>query len=93
MYIIYTIRALIHRRLTAQYVSPHTHTHIHNKHLHAFMNVQVEPSAFVIHKTKSWLGATPDGTVGESGLVEIKAPIYQLYGEVPPHYMAQVITA
>ncbi len=51
---------------------------------------QVEPSPFVTHKTKSWLGATPDGTVGESGLVEIKAPVYKLYGDVPAHYMAQV---
>lgn len=44
----------------------------------------------MIHKAKSWLGATPDGLVGDIGLVEFKAPVYALYTGIPAHYMAQV---
>ena len=38
----------------------------------------------------SWLGASPDGLIGEDGLLEIKCPTKRLYSGVPWHYMAQV---
>ncbi len=37
-------------------------------------NVTVEQVAFVVHPTIQDAGASPDGTVGEDGLVEIKCP-------------------
>lgn len=39
-----------------------------------FCNVEVEPASFVPHPTISESGASPDGYVGEDGLVEIKCP-------------------
>jgi len=36
--------------------------------------VQVEQVGFVDHPTIEWSGASPDGLVGEDGLVEIKCP-------------------
>lgn len=42
------------------------------------------------------LGYSPDGLVGDDGLIEVKAPRAKthlttvLAGEVPPHYMAQI---
>lgn len=52
---------------------------------------RVDPLPFRIHSRLCFLGATPDGGVGDSGLVEFKAPVHQLYGDtVPAHYMAQV---
>lgn len=51
---------------------------------------------FVIHPDIDWLGATPDGLVGDDGLLEIKCP-YSLRngGEFKtiieqPHYYAQI---
>jgi putative phage-type endonuclease len=48
------------------------------------------PCDFVVHPQHIWLGATPDGLVGDSGLLEIKCPMHRAHTELPPHYMAQV---
>ena len=48
------------------------------------------PCDFVAHPEHIWLGATPDGVVGEDGLLEIKCPMHKAHEEVPLHYMAQV---
>lgn len=60
---------------------------------------KVEAATFVVHPTLDWLGASPDGYVGDDALLEIKCP----YGlrdhaapvpfkglEEQPHYYAQM---
>ena len=56
----------------------------------------VEPCGF--YEVGDWLGATPDGLIGDSGLIEVKCP-YGLRDSKPPifkttadqpHYMAQM---
>ena len=43
----------------------------------------VVPGGFGVHPRLSFLGASPDGLVGHSGLVEFKAPIFQVFGMSP----------
>uniref|UniRef100_A0A7S1HL93 YqaJ viral recombinase domain-containing protein n=1 Tax=Hemiselmis andersenii TaxID=464988 RepID=A0A7S1HL93_HEMAN len=50
----------------------------------------VQAAGYCIHPTIPFVGATPDGLVGEAGLVEIKAPVHNLYGRIPRQYMAQM---
>lgn len=60
-------------------------------------NSMVEEVGFIKHPTIEWSGASPDGRVGERGLVEIKAPNtathinYLLAGTVPTKYQPQMI--
>ena len=62
----------------------------------AAQDVMVEELGFVPHPTIEWAGASPDGLVGDDGLVEIKCPstatmIETLLSEkVPSNYMAQM---
>ena len=56
------------------------------------LQMRAEPCDFVVHPKHSWLGATPDGYVGDNGLIEIKCPYYQIQERVPAQYMAQVRT-
>ena len=58
--------------------------------------IQVEPCAF--YQYEHWLGASPDGLVGDRGLVEIKCP-FGIRNKNPPifktaamqtHYYAQM---
>lgn len=50
----------------------------------------VMPAPFVPHE--EWSGASPDGYIGEDGLIEVKCPFSQnLYAEWPVYYRAQVI--
>src|SRR5690554_2149743 len=60
---------------------------------------QVEDAPFVVHKDFDWLGASPDGYVGDDKLVEIKCPFGKRHKtddsaflplSEQPHYMAQV---
>jgi putative phage-type endonuclease len=59
-------------------------------------NVFVEQVAFVDHPTIEWFGCSPDGLVGETGLVEIKCPAskthikYLLGGKPPAKYVPQM---
>lgn len=61
------------------------------------MNVLVDETGFVIHPTISEAGASPDGLVGNDGLIEIKCPntsthIDTLLSEkVPTKYITQMM--
>ena len=53
------------------------------------------PVGFVPHPEIAWIGASPDGLVGDDGLVEIKCPDPLHWVErkaVPPHHNAQIQT-
>jgi putative phage-type endonuclease len=62
----------------------------------AHANVFVEQIAFVDHPTIEWFGCSPDGLVGETGLLEIKCPAskthikYLLGGKPPAKYVPQM---
>lgn len=59
---------------------------------------KVQECGFFIHPEHDWLGASPDGLVGEEGLVEIKCPYSQREACIPefktaieqPHYWVQM---
>ncbi len=57
----------------------------------------VEQVGFIKHPTIEWAGASPDGLIGDYGLIEIKCPntathIDYLLGKVPPKkYQPQMI--
>ena len=59
-------------------------------------NVFVEQVAFVDHPRIEWFGCSPDGLVGETGLLEIKCPAskthikYLLGGKPPAKYVPQM---
>lgn len=63
----------------------------------AHTGVFVDQVGFVPHPTIQWLGASPDGLVGEDGLVEIKNPNtathlqYRKAGKVPAKYKNQMM--
>jgi hypothetical protein len=56
----------------------------------------VEPTGLWLHPHYAWLTGSPDGLVGEEGMVEIKCPFYtrrddaRLHRAVPGHYWLQV---
>jgi putative phage-type endonuclease len=56
----------------------------------------VEQSGFVVHPEYDWLGASPDGLVGDDGLIEIKCPmdegihIVTFLDGMPEDHMPQV---
>ena len=56
----------------------------------------VEQTGFVRHPTVAWCGASPDGLVGEDGMVEIKCPEsathleWMTTGTVPPEHVPQI---
>lgn len=58
--------------------------------------VLVSETGFVIHPSIPDAGASPDGLVGDDGLVEIKCPLtnthldFLLGGEIPERYMLQM---
>ena len=60
------------------------------------LDVDVHPIGFVQHPTIYQSGATPDGAVGDVGLVEVKAPTSKthietiLTKEIDPRYIAQM---
>jgi putative phage-type endonuclease len=59
-------------------------------------SVFVEQVSFVEHPTIEWFGCSPDGLVGEDGLIEIKCPSsknhikYLLNGKPPVKYVPQM---
>ena len=62
----------------------------------AFTGFMVEEVGFMQHPTIQWAGASPDGLVGDDGLVEIKCPNTAtmidtlLTGKVPQKYYIQM---
>ncbi len=61
-------------------------------------NVDVAHTGFVVHDEYEWLGCSPDGLVGDSGLVEAKFRHRlstfdkAVHGSVPRNYFAQMQT-
>lgn len=49
----------------------------------------VDAVGLVVHPDHPWLGASPDGLVGDRGLVEIKCPS-AFRGEPPEYHLAQI---
>ena len=62
----------------------------------AHADVFVEQVSFVDHSTIEWFGCSPDGLVGDDGLLEIKCPSsknhikYLLAGKPPAKYVPQM---
>ena len=60
--------------------------------------LKADPAGFVVSSQYPWLGASPDGYVGEDALLEVKCPYGMKRSEEPefkpislmPHYYAQV---
>ncbi|GBG28925.1 Hypothetical Protein FCC1311_051462 [Hondaea fermentalgiana] len=50
----------------------------------------VQTTGFWVCQEASYLGASPDGLVGDDGLLEIKCPRHAPHTSVPSHYMAQI---
>lgn len=55
----------------------------------------VQATGMHTHKDYTWLAGSPDGFVGERGMIEVKCPFYmksggRLHKQVPPHYMTQM---
>ena len=56
----------------------------------------VEEVGFIVHPNLPYTGASPDGLVGDDGMVEIKCPFTAthvetlLYGKLPGHYFKQI---
>lgn len=48
----------------------------------------LENQRFFIHPRYAWLGATPDGLIGDQALVEFKCPMNQ-YDAPKPHHLVQ----
>jgi len=63
-----------------------------------YSNIPVEEAGFFIHPEHDWLGATPDGLIGDNATLEIKCPFGKRNDETPAfktladqqHYYAQV---
>jgi len=59
-------------------------------------DVEVIEAPFVLHPRLAWSGASPDGFVGDTGLVEIKCPNTATHittlrgGEIPDKYIKQM---
>lgn len=65
--------------------------------LYEFMkDISVEQVGFVLHPSMDMAGASPDGLVGDSGLIEIKAPSTHTHietllgGPIDPKYVKQM---
>lgn len=50
----------------------------------------VMPSGLVVHPEYDWLGASPDGLVGDDGMVECKCPLRAKYTTPSTEYQAQM---
>ena len=54
-------------------------------------NVVVSKGLYT-HPNYPWLGGSPDGLVGDEGMIEVKCPFYKQvpHTTIPPHYYCQV---
>lgn len=63
----------------------------------AYRGVDVEECGFVQHPSIKWFGASPDGLIGDDGLIEIKCPNSQQHiqywcdQKIPGKYQAQML--
>jgi putative phage-type endonuclease len=97
---------LVEERLTGQLMkSSYTNEHIEwgrekeavaREQYEQSRKVKVGETGFVLHPKISWSGASPDGLVGRTGLVEIKCPSTRVHleccekGNVPARYIYQM---
>lgn len=100
----YTSRAVALRRAlgTDEFKGNVATEHGTNNEMNGIVDYQimtgnlVEPTGLWIHPHHTWLAGSPDGLVGEEGMVEIKCPFYmrkdggRLHKAVPGHYWLQV---
>lgn len=62
----------------------------------AFADIFVEQVPFVLHPTIEWFGCSPDGLIGDKGLLEIKCPNSKTHikylnaGKPPAKYVPQM---
>jgi putative phage-type endonuclease len=56
-------------------------------------NKKVLSFGLIIHPQYSWLGGSPDGITTDGILLEVKCPLRRkiVHGEVPHHYLSQVL--
>lgn len=57
----------------------------------------VQATGLHVHPHHNWLAGSPDGFVGDEGMIEVKCPFYfrkdgtgRMHKEVPPHYLLQM---
>ena len=52
----------------------------------------VEPSGLHVHSSYMWLAGSPDGLVGDEGMIEVKCPYYKktVHTKIPMHYYIQI---
>ena len=95
---------LVAERLTGEQFATYTNTAMQwgvdtepqARVAYEFMFSKVEPAGFVEHPNIAMTGASPDGFVGEDGLVEIKCPKTATHietllgGKVPDKYLVQM---
>lgn len=53
-------------------------------------NTDVTPCGLFLHRQHSWLAASPDGLLGDDGVLELKCPARAPHAACPPLYMPQV---
>ena len=53
----------------------------------------VEPTGLWTHKDYNWLAGSPDGLVGDEGMIEVKCPYYRkvAHTQIPIYYYIQMI--
>lgn len=53
----------------------------------------VQEAGFVPHPEHNWIGASPDGFIGEEGMLEVKCPWYHKvpHSKIPMHYYLQML--
>lgn len=53
----------------------------------------VKEAGFVTHPTYNWIGASPDGYIGNEGMLEVKCPFFHKvpHHKIPLHYYLQMI--
>ena len=61
--------------------------------MNSFLIVEVLSFGLIIHPNHPWLGGSPDGITTDGVLLEVKCPLRRkiIHGEVPHHYLAQVL--
>ena len=52
----------------------------------------VRSKGLFTHPDYAWIGGSPDGLVGEDGIIEVKCPFAQQvpHAKIPPHYYCQI---
>ena len=54
----------------------------------------VDPTGLWTHPSYMWLAGSPDGLIGEDGMIEVKCPFYKKepHTEIPVYYYIQILT-